>query len=79
MLHFWQLFLFNHGYFDYRSEFVHDFAGILATIPIESILPPLQTYSNIEKHMERLLNKRLMAVIEDNLKIFTVSPTENES
>ncbi|KAL4233028.1 deadenylation-dependent decapping of nuclear-transcribed mRNA [Mactra antiquata] len=61
------------------SEFVHDFAGILATVPLESIMPPLQTYSNIEKHLERLLNKRLMAVVEDSLKVFTVSPTANES
>ncbi|XP_060607300.1 protein PAT1 homolog 1-like isoform X5 [Ruditapes philippinarum] len=61
------------------GEFVHDFAGIMATLPLESIVAPIQTHSDISPHLERLLNKRLMAVVEDNLKIFTHPPVVNES
>ncbi|XP_045197153.2 protein PAT1 homolog 1-like isoform X2 [Mercenaria mercenaria] len=64
---------------DEWCEFVHDFAGIMATIPLESITAPLQTYPDISKHLERLLNKRLMAVVEDNLRVFTHPSVENES
>lgn len=60
-------------------EFVHEFAGILATIPLESIIAPMRTFPDISNHMERLLNKRLMAIVEDSLKIFTDPPVENES
>lgn len=63
----------------YRCEFVHEFAGILATIPLESIVAPLRKFPDIPTHLERLLNKRLMAIVEDNLKIFTDSPIEKES
>ncbi|XP_052810745.1 protein PAT1 homolog 1-like isoform X1 [Mya arenaria] len=52
-------------------EFVHEFAGILATLPLECIAAPLETYPDISEHLERLLNKRLLAVVEDNLDIFT--------
>ncbi|WAR09361.1 PATL1-like protein [Mya arenaria] len=44
-------------------EFVHEFAGILATLPLECIAAPLETYPDISEHLERLLNKRLLAVM----------------
>ncbi|XP_052242249.1 protein PAT1 homolog 1-like isoform X2 [Dreissena polymorpha] len=51
-------------------EFVHDFASIVATIPSDSIASPLQTHPDIMEHLGRLLNKRLLAVVEDNLDVF---------
>ena len=64
---------------NYRSQFVHDFAGILAVVPMESVVPPKTTYPDIADHMERLLNKRLIAVVEDQLKLFTEPSDEHES
>lgn len=61
------------------SQFVHDFAGILAVVPAESVVPPRTTYPDIAEHLERLLNKRLIAVVEDHLKLFTESADREES
>lgn len=61
------------------TEFVHDFAGIVAALPAEAIVPPVHPYPDVLKHLERLLNKRLMAVVEDNIALFTEPLKENES
>ncbi|KAK3593859.1 hypothetical protein CHS0354_011462 [Potamilus streckersoni] len=55
------------------SHFVHEFAGILAVVPDESLVPPICTFIDISNHLEQHLNKRLLAVVEDKLKIFTKS------
>lgn len=61
------------------SQFVQEFAGILAVVPIESVVPPRTVYPDIADHLDRLLNKRLIAVVEDQLKLFTEPSVEDES
>ena len=67
------------SFFLHRSQFVHDFAGILAVVPVESVVPPRTKYLDITDHLERLLNKRLIAVVEDQLKLFTESADSEKS
>ena len=57
-------------FFD-RCQFVHEFAGILAVVPTESLVHPKQHHASITEHFDRLLNKKLIAVIEDKVKLFT--------
>ncbi|XP_078338699.1 uncharacterized protein LOC111100321 isoform X1 [Crassostrea virginica] len=52
-------------------QFVHEFAGILAVVPTESLVHPKQHHASITEHFDRLLNKKLIAVIEDKVKLFT--------
>ncbi|XP_061177595.1 protein PAT1 homolog 1-like isoform X1 [Saccostrea echinata] len=52
-------------------QFVHEFAGILAVVPTESLVHPKQHHASILEHFDRLLNKKLIAVIEDKVKLFT--------
>ena len=54
-----------------RCEFVHDFAGVLAVVPVDSLVHPKLHHSSITEHMDRLLNKKLIAVVEDKMKLFT--------
>lgn len=54
-----------------RCQFVHEFAGILAVVPTESLVHPKQHHASITEHFDRLLNKKLIAVIEDKVKLFT--------
>ena len=54
-----------------RCQFVHEFAGILAVVPTESLVHPKQHHASIIEHFDRLLNKKLIAVIEDKVKLFT--------
>ena len=63
----------------FRNDFVHEFAGILATLPVDCVSVPMETFSDVPDHMERLLNKRLMAVVEDNLKIFSQKAAKPKS
>ena len=58
---------------------MQEFAGILAVVPIESVVPPRTVYPDIADHLDRLLNKRLIAVVEDQLKLFTEPSVEDES
>ncbi|KAL3882475.1 hypothetical protein ACJMK2_028812 [Sinanodonta woodiana] len=60
------------------SHFVHEFAGILAVVPDESLVPPIHTFIDISNHLEQLLNKRLLAVVEDKLEIFTKPQDKNK-
>ncbi|XP_048766866.1 protein PAT1 homolog 1-like isoform X2 [Ostrea edulis] len=52
-------------------QFVHEFAGILAVVPTESLVHPKHHHATITEHLDRLLNKKLIAVIEDKVKLFT--------
>ncbi|XP_021356471.1 protein PAT1 homolog 1-like isoform X2 [Mizuhopecten yessoensis] len=55
-------------------QFVHDFAGILAVVPAESLVHPRYHHTSINDHFDRLLNKKLVAVVEDKVKLFTQPP-----
>lgn len=55
----------------FRCQFVHEFAGILAVVPTESLVHPKHHHATITEHLDRLLNKKLIAVIEDKVKLFT--------
>ncbi|XP_069110697.1 protein PAT1 homolog 1-like [Argopecten irradians] len=55
-------------------QFVHDFAGILAVVPTESLVHPMYHHTSINDHFDRLLNKKLIAVVEDKVKLFTQPP-----
>ncbi|XP_060073043.1 protein PAT1 homolog 1-like [Ylistrum balloti] len=55
-------------------QFVHDFAGILAVVPAESLVHPMYHHTSINDHFDRLLNKKLIAVVEDKVKLFTEPP-----
>ncbi|KAK3097464.1 hypothetical protein FSP39_009867, partial [Pinctada imbricata] len=56
-------------------QFVHDFAGILAVVPTESLVHPKHHHQTVSEHFDRLLNKKLIALIEDKVKLFTESQT----
>ncbi|KAL5010307.1 hypothetical protein ScPMuIL_012612 [Solemya velum] len=52
-------------------HFVNSFAGILATVPSDAVIQPQFRHVSISDHLERLLNKRLIAAVEDKIKLFT--------
>ncbi|XP_041354730.1 protein PAT1 homolog 1-like isoform X2 [Gigantopelta aegis] len=59
------------------SHFVEEFVEALTTIPKESIVSPNKPHQSIMDHLDRQLNKELIADIEDKISVLTSIPGTN--
>ncbi|ESO84868.1 hypothetical protein LOTGIDRAFT_168358 [Lottia gigantea] len=55
------------------SQFVEKFVSSLAEVKLEFIAVPLQRQPSITKHIDRFINKKQIASIEDKLAVLTTS------
>ncbi|XP_050392947.2 protein PAT1 homolog 1 isoform X2 [Patella vulgata] len=52
-------------------NFVEKFVESLASVSVESIATPICLQPNLAKHLDRFINKKLVASVEDKLSLFT--------